>query len=506
MAGHVMSESISPVGSTGEDAGTEMAPEVRPALFISHANPEDNEFAIWLGGRLCGAGYEVWADVLSIRGGQDWARKLENALRRRARKVLLVGTARGVEKQGVRNEIQIATEVGKRIRDEEFVIPLRLQQYESPFQIVQAQYIDFMNGWGAGLAELLETLDGYGVPRAPSFHAESMENWRAVQLVRAKAVERVREELVSNWVEIIEWPRTLHYFAFRGAVGEARVKAMLDDCQWPVYPYRQGFLSWAEQRDFRFKDGESFPLSREREWWSPYFLQEGARDLGISKRDAQKIASHLTRCAVENHLRDANLGRYAFAGGVSGWWVPRFLIHEDKVVFNWPGGPSGRRQLVGEVTKGMVKYNWHFGVSCKPWLSPMPHIRLLPRIVFSEDGLTPLDDVEHMHRLRRSVPRFWRNERWRDLLLAFVFWWAKGERHIAVQTGSNSFLKLAVPPVCMACPVSVKGEGLTVDEDVDIEADDPVFGTRYDELDEDDEEGSEDADSEEDEKPAEVEE
>lgn len=501
-----MTESISPIENTGDCAGWEMEPQKRPALFISHANPEDNEFTIWLGGRLCGAGYEVWADVLSIRGGEDWARKLENALRERARKVLLVGTVRGVQKQGVRNEIQIASEVGKRIRDEEFVIPLRLQQYDTPFHIVQAQYIDFVKGWGVGLAELLEALEGYGVPRTPSFHAGSMENWRAVQLVRAKAVESAREELVSNWLEITEWPRTLRYFAFKGAVGELQVKTIIDNCQWPVCSYRDGFLTWAEEKDFRFKDGQSYPLSREREWWSPYFLQEGARDLGISRKDAQKIVSHLTRCAVENHLHDANLSRYDFAGGISGWWVPRFLIPEDKVVFNWPGGPSGRRQLVGEVTKGPVKYKWHFGVSCKPWLSPIPHVRLLPRILFSEDGFTPLDDVKYMHRLRRSVPRSWRNERWRDLLLAFVFWCAKGENHIEVKTGSDSFLKLAAPPVSMACPVSIREEGVAVDEDVDIEADDPVFGAGYDEMEQDGDEGSEDVASVEDERPPETEE
>jgi TIR domain-containing protein len=78
--------------------------ETRVALFISHANPEDNTFTLWLGAKLAALGYEVWADILRIRGGQDWQRKLEDALRKRARKVLLVGTSRGTQKQGVRNE------------------------------------------------------------------------------------------------------------------------------------------------------------------------------------------------------------------------------------------------------------------------------------------------------------------------------------------------------------------------------------------------------------------
>jgi hypothetical protein len=86
----------------------------RQALFISHASPEDNAFTIWLGAKLAAAGYEVWADVLRLTGGDDWQRKLEDALRNRACKVLLVANQKSVEKQGVRNEIQIASDVANR--------------------------------------------------------------------------------------------------------------------------------------------------------------------------------------------------------------------------------------------------------------------------------------------------------------------------------------------------------------------------------------------------------
>jgi hypothetical protein len=44
----------------------------RSALFISHANPEDNTFTLWLGAKLAALGYEVWADVMKISGGVDW--------------------------------------------------------------------------------------------------------------------------------------------------------------------------------------------------------------------------------------------------------------------------------------------------------------------------------------------------------------------------------------------------------------------------------------------------
>lgn len=137
----------------------------RTALFISHANPEDNVFTTWLGAKLSAAGYEVWADVLKLVAGQDWQRKLEDALRNRAVKVLMVGTALGADKQGVRNEIQIANDIAKTIQDKEFVIPLKLEQFNAPFLIAHAQYVDFSKSWAAGLKELLETLPTYNVPK-----------------------------------------------------------------------------------------------------------------------------------------------------------------------------------------------------------------------------------------------------------------------------------------------------------------------------------------------------
>lgn len=148
-------------------------------------------------------------------------------------------------------------------------------------------------------------------------------------------------------------------------------------------------------------------------------------------------------------------------------------------------GPSGRRQLVGEAGKG--KFNWHFGISCKPWISGIPHVRILSRIIFSENGFTALDDVRYMHRLRRSVPKGWRNERWRDLLLAFLFWLSKGERQVFLETGSFSGIKLEVPPIRMVCPVSIQQKYPEASEEIDIESDDPVFSVGFDEYDEEEE-------------------
>jgi TIR domain len=109
-----------------------MTDQARQALFISHANPEDNAFTLWLGAKLAALGYEVFADVLRLKGGDDWERILENAIREKAAKFLLVATPHGVQKQGVRNEITIATQTAKRIKEEAFIVPLRLAAFECP--------------------------------------------------------------------------------------------------------------------------------------------------------------------------------------------------------------------------------------------------------------------------------------------------------------------------------------------------------------------------------------
>ena len=109
----------------------------REALFISHANPEDNAFVRWLGAKLTAMGYEVWADVMRLHGGSDWSRELEEALRTRAIKMLLVCTPAGLDKQGVRNEIEIAAQLAADLHDREFIIPLRLERYQAPFRIAQ---------------------------------------------------------------------------------------------------------------------------------------------------------------------------------------------------------------------------------------------------------------------------------------------------------------------------------------------------------------------------------
>lgn len=64
----------------------------RDTIFISHATPDDNDFVRWLGTRLTGHGYKVWADLFELRGGTPFWNSIEEALRLR-----MQGYIRGFE-------------------------------------------------------------------------------------------------------------------------------------------------------------------------------------------------------------------------------------------------------------------------------------------------------------------------------------------------------------------------------------------------------------------------
>lgn len=171
----------------------------RTAVFISHATPEDNHFVRWLGAKLTAMGYEVWADIMRLQGGQDWSRELEGALRNRAFKMLLVCTPTGLDKQGVRNEIQIGSDLSKKLGDKAFIVPLCLENYEAPFLVTHLQYINFKNSWASGLAELIELLEAVGVPRG---HPGTMQTWLNLNADGASKLLQKTEPLLSNWLEI----------------------------------------------------------------------------------------------------------------------------------------------------------------------------------------------------------------------------------------------------------------------------------------------------------------
>jgi hypothetical protein len=431
----------------------------RNILFISHASPEDNVFTTWLGAKLSAAGYEVWADVFKLVGGDDWQQKLENAIRDRAVKVLMVGTQTGARKRGVRNEIQIADQVSKRISDNEFIIPLRLEDFDAPFLIAHAQYINFGNSWAEGLKELLETLVTYNVPKVA---AESLDMWRAVQLTHGKSPVMIEEKLVSNWLKFQSLPAEMRFYDFNAGISIGYKEAAVKSLRIPVISQNRGFITFADYPSLQEALGPELPIQQKEVCKTEDFLENGWPALNITRQVARNSVSNMLRQGIESVFAAKSMSSYEMSSRKFCWFGVKDITPDSQIRFGWPNGVAGRRQILGYSPKR--KLHWHYCTSPQVTMWPEPHIKLRGGLVFSEDGIKPIDNPKKMHSLRRSFTKSWRNARWRDMLLAILHWITDGAETLIIPFGEEKGAVLSIPTITFTSPVSMP---------VEIEADEP---------------------------------
>ena len=436
----------------------------REALFISHANPEDNAFARWLGAKLAAMGYEVWADVMRLRGGSDWSRELEVALRTRAIKMLLVGTPIAVDKQGVRNEIEIGAQLSNSLKDPEFIIPLRLKPYQAPFRIVQAQYVDFSESWAAGLAELVELLAN--VHKIPRRSGRPIADWLSAQSLGSTRLVQRPETLVSNWLLVTKLPEFIYYCEPSTTLSveyfQDRTKHTL-----PVVPFNDGVLTFATPNADGFLQPE-MPSKIVSQLALNEFLENGWPDLKIEVFETRRQLSDLANQAFENFLRGRGLTPYEGSRGRITWWGNIKTVPKTQIRYGL-NQQTGRRQIIGVSDKRNV--HWHYGISVQVRTAPVRHARLSARIIFTENGLDAIGDPKRMHRLRRSFAKSWRNARWRDMMLAFLWWLGDGQSEIGLKVSDSEQLILTLPTASYVCPVRVlhQGEAPIDEDDPDVE-------------------------------------
>lgn len=420
----------------------------RHAIFISHASPEDNEFTIWLGAKLASAGYAVWADVLRLNGGDDWQRKLEVALRELSYKVLLVANEGSVKKQGVRNEIQIATDVSRKIGDTNFIIPLCLGPFEAPFLIAHAQYIDFSRSWAGGLHELMGLLeDEYKVPRE---HEAEIRPWISLRALHGKRLVSSPERLISNWLKVRRIPDKLFYYT------EAELRSVGVELTSPAVAFREG---WITAEDHHLEPPVSSDVSES--------LDAGWRELEIPYEQYRRIMTDLVNQAIDLYLESKGLREYEMAKRHKAWWFGADLP-STRIGFAW-SQDKGSRQLQGISAKRKV--HWHFGITASYRGGPIRHIGIKSRLIFAEDGLEPLASKPRMHRLRRSFAKGWRNARWRDLLLTFLFWLSGGETVVSIPMGPDQDVLVEFPTISYTSDMSIPEDSVP-----EVDMDDPDVG------------------------------
>lgn len=445
--------------ATIKEIATEAEVTPRQTVFISHANPEDNEFAAWLGTRLIGAGYQVWSDLLRLVGGEPFWRDIGDAIKDHAAVVILVLSRASVTKPGVLDEIALAVATSRKLQNTKFIVPIRLDDLpfdEFPEQVIRLNAINFNGNWADGLHRLFEALDERAIDKVEGAAAQGIAEFRDFRLRQSAAIADQPEQVESNWLQILSLPAQAHLCRY-GA--EPKVVAKhLAKFATPVVPWDRLGFGFSHEAEIMEAEAPDIAVEAAYDVDLQKFLKgepSGGPDLrGV---DARRMMVNLLRQAWERFVVTKGMRRYEFAHG-SAFFVPRGLIEKDTVVFTDRNGKKRRKRLSGRSIKRGVY--WSFAVSIHPVVGRQWHFELKPQVVFTTDGVTPIDSKVKMARLRKSFCKNWWNDQWRGLLNGFVTFLADGKDAIVIPLGGSAELTLAPELMLFEAPTTIVGDNV----------------------------------------------
>lgn len=435
-------------GPSADEQGTEAT---RDMIFVIKSSPVDDEFALWLAPKLEAEGYRVFADILTLQPGDRWRREINLALQSRAIKVLFLARDATLDDSDVQDDLDIALAVGKLLADSRFIIPLRMAAGRKVKGLGDAVAVDFVRGWGEGLAALLEALQRQKVPR----HADKIidPNWEIFRRRGAVPLTDEPERLTSNWLRIVEAPDTIHYFESSGVVDRNTLKRNVAAFPYPAILQAAGFLTFADQSEVDAAFGEAGRFKIKHDISLQDFVNGGFSNLGVDRQTASNHIVAIFKAAWFQFCKANGFVEYQYSNAVGFHASPNQAATGQRI----PWGRQGKRRssMLRNAAKGHI---WQFGVTAMPYLWPFWHFKLKSRVLFAQDNGTPaglaIDDAKKMHRLRRSICKGWRNKQWHGRMLAFLELLSGETAFIRLSLSPSSTVVLEASPVLFSSPVS----------------------------------------------------
>ena len=404
---------------------------LRETIFVSHAAPEDNEFALWLSSKLSMAGYRVWIDRRRLRGGDDRWDEIDRVLRTEAIKQIVVFT-RSIGKPGVKKELAIGEVMKRKLLDPKFMIPIRVDAVEfsdAPPEFLRADILDAYPNWHDCLHDLFLSLEDGGVPRGttPDAHilraiVDAREDGRRLVMDRSESV-------LTNWFPITP-PRHINYYKYDGP--QKQWDAHVEGAAFPLVRMGRLVGSFADRANFIGASDLKQQIEIAYRTQFADFLQGSDRGpydnrSGLSNDVANLFRQHFNALAEKRGLKP-----FHFANGDVGWFFPDGLVPGNQVAFLAPDGRRVRRTMTGK----FKKLRWHLCVIAKPRISPLVY-RIHGNVVLSQNNVVLAGEKTHTR--RRRLTRSWWNDVWRDRILAAAHFLANGSEFYHYGSWPRSF-------------------------------------------------------------------
>ena len=432
-----------------------MARSMRDTIFVSHANPEDDRFALWLTLRLVREGYKAWCDLTGLLGGEDFWRDIETEIRERTVKFVYVLSRVSNEKDGSRQELRIAKAVARNQPLKDFVVPVRIDGLPHSavhIELAGLNVIDFYPRWALGLTQLLEKLERDAVSKSSTASPSVVTSWWRSKHSAEEGVFPQSEDHASSWFPIQGMPTQLYFHQPTGTVPPERV------LRYPGALYSSYLISFCPAADVSDSEGATIPIGSSATCATSSLLEEGG--FGMDRRLARDIVVRLLGAAWNNMLSQRHLPTYEMADGAVCSYFTEGVLGSSSVKFRGLDGKPARRRLVGYRTRPAKDEQaertlrwWHFGIDAKPFVHPQNGYAVRTHVLFSSDGSSIWKSKDKLHRARRILCFDWWNDAWRDRLLAAMFWLAHGSV-VKLSLGSAIDLGVSCRPLLFRSPVT----------------------------------------------------
>ncbi len=445
----------------------------RGVIFISHANPEDNACSDWLAHQLLLAGYEIWCDIRTLRGGEDFWKDIEASITTRVVKLVYVLTRRSNEKDGPRRELKLSQDVGRALGLSDMVIPAifdDLQHSEMNIELSRLNAIPFSGNWAHGLKTLIEKLERDHVPRMPT--GNNLKHGRAVGTWHRQGTQvrpGITEDYISNLYPIECTARALHSYK----VSMSALPPGWSGFGWPAISRSNVLFTFVPPDQLGAASGAMRHLRG-------FTFTEALDDDRIARvlriRPPRGLLTSMFRSAWEGHVRARGLPCYDLSSGKTCAYFRKGFTQDDTVKCSNLHGLKIARQLVGQSTlrrgEERIIRHWHFAIRASFVETPSLGFCMNAHVLFSDDGANPWPDPKKMHRARRRLCKGWWNDVWRDRMLASIAWIADGKATIDIRIAPYDLLRVSALPTSHTMPLSYDDPS---DDDPADEVDEPTI-------------------------------
>jgi hypothetical protein len=469
----------------------------RDMLFLSHASPEDNEFALWLALQLANEGYPVWCDLTKLLGGERFWTNIEKAIRGRTRKFLYVLSTTSNEKDGPRRELQLAQSVERTEKLSDFVIPLHIDSLPFSDANILLQGIigiSFKAGWQTGLANLLKKLDDEAIPKKSGFNPGTVADWWRDNCGPDQGILNEPEYYRSNWFQVRDLPRLYVHTLRRSGIGLIEIPA---EPPVPVFQDGISLFSFAKASEIKahLEQGD-ISIAESADFSCRDYIERAPDDRARRKRES--CLGNLLRIAWESSIVARKLPQHALANRASCSYFISGFAPDNTISFQGVFGKPAERAMIGYKTVRNGKRYWHFGFSCKVICRPMLVCVVRAHVLFSDDAKNIWTSAGRLHRARRSQCKNWWNPIWRDRILAAVSWLSDEDGVMRIPVADGLTVEVCRDPVRFESPVSYRDPQAEADSALPPEAaeDEGLEAAQFGEMeDEDDGECEDESDN-----------